>query len=87
MLPGNEAGPSCNGEHDAAVARRLAPGSPRPSLGREDTSILEALQCLPERLCATILNDVATGELDELGAEVVGEAAAVFHGREAIVLS
>ncbi len=68
-------------------ARRLALGSPRPPLGREDTSILEALQCRPERLCAAILNDVATGELDELRAEMVGEAAAMFYGREAIVLS
>jgi hypothetical protein len=48
---------------------------------------LEAFQGCPERLRAAILNDVAAGELDELGAEVVGESSAVFHGREAIVFA
>ncbi len=89
MRPGNEAGPSCNGEHDdpGGRARTLALGSLGPPFRRQHTTSLKTFQCLPERLCAAILDDVAARELDELRAEVVSETSAVFYGRETIVFA
>jgi hypothetical protein len=48
---------------------------------------LEALQRLPKRLRATVLNDVPAGEFHELGAEVVSETRTMFHRSEPIEFS